>query len=67
MSSRPEYWLGAMGKMWRARHEHITHEALPKRWVELLQYLDEKERSQAHPEASESDVPTAGQLAATQR
>jgi hypothetical protein len=53
VSPLPEYWLGRIGKSWRARNESLTSEALPKRWVELLQHLDALEKRKSHPELSD--------------
>jgi hypothetical protein len=37
--------LERIGKTLRGHDEDITHEALPQRWVELIQYLNEQERT----------------------
>jgi hypothetical protein len=34
-------WLG---KLLHDQDDDITHEALPKRWVDLIHFLDEQER-----------------------
>ena len=52
MSPVPEYWFSRIAKAWRVRTESITSEALPKRWIELLNHLNEKE-SQHLPPGSE--------------
>jgi len=36
-----------IAKAWRAGSEHITGEPVPKRWVELIHFLDEEERKRA--------------------
>jgi hypothetical protein len=41
---RQQVPLKEIGKFLRAKFEPITEESLPKRWVDLIQYLDEKER-----------------------
>jgi hypothetical protein len=66
MAPTSEYWFGRIGKAWRARNEPITHEALPRRWIELLHYLDEQERGQSErsnsaPPADEPKRPAQGQ------
>jgi hypothetical protein len=33
-----------IGKVLRVANEDFTHEPLPLRWVDLVHYLDEKER-----------------------
>jgi len=33
-----------IGELFRARSENATHEHLPERWVDLIQYLNEQER-----------------------
>jgi hypothetical protein len=33
-----------IGELFRARSENATHEHLPERWVDLIQYLSEQER-----------------------
>jgi hypothetical protein len=32
-------------KALQLRSEHVTHERLPERWVELIQYLDARDRA----------------------
>jgi hypothetical protein len=44
----PQEFFGQIGKVLRNQGEHLTREPLPERWVELILYLDEKER-QAKP------------------
>jgi hypothetical protein len=36
-----------LSKVLRQRLDATTHEPLPERWVELIQYLNEKERHTA--------------------
>ena len=36
--------LGRLGKLLHDQDDHITHEPLPKRWVDLIHFLDEQER-----------------------
>jgi hypothetical protein len=52
--------LVAMGKNLRNRGEDITHQPLPRRWVDLIHYLDEQERL-----SSERSKPRAESAAAT--
>ena len=33
-----------IGELFRARSKNATHEHLPERWVDLIQYLNEQER-----------------------
>ena len=58
MSPLPKSLLGRLGKAWRSRNEHMTREALPKRWIDLLHHLDEQERRQSRPSPSASAPPT---------
>ena len=44
MSVKKNQNLVAMGKNLRNRDEDITHQPLPRRWVDLIHYLDEQER-----------------------
>jgi hypothetical protein len=39
--------LERLGKTLRGHDGGITHEALPRRWVELIHFLDEQERKQS--------------------
>ena len=36
--------LGRLGKLLHDQDDDITHEPLPKRWVELIHRLNEEER-----------------------
>ena len=40
-------WLKAIGKNLRGDDKNIAGEALPRRWVDLIHYLDEQERKRA--------------------
>jgi hypothetical protein len=44
MWQRQESLFHRIGKVLRAQTEDITHEPVPTRWVELIHYLDERER-----------------------
>ena len=55
-SPSPETVLGRIAKVLRAQSEHVTHEELPKRWIDLLLHLDEQERRQVR--ASQHDLQT---------
>lgn len=39
--------LGRLAKALHVRVDDITHEPLPRRWVELIHYLDEQERKRS--------------------
>jgi hypothetical protein len=41
--------FGQIGKVLRSKGEHLTRGPLPERWVELILYLDEKERQMKVP------------------
>jgi hypothetical protein len=45
----PQEFFGQIGKVLRSHGEHLTREPLPERWVELILYLDEKERQMKVP------------------
>jgi hypothetical protein len=47
MLQEQESLLHRIGKSMRAQSEDIAHEPLPKRWVDLIHYLDEQERKRA--------------------
>ena len=44
MSARKDETLVEIGKRLRGQGEDITHEPLPRRWVDLIHHLDEQER-----------------------
>ena len=44
MFQEQESLLHRIGKALRAEGEDIAHEPLPKRWVDLIHFLDEQER-----------------------
>jgi hypothetical protein len=44
MLQEQETILRRIGNALRGQGENITHKALPKRWVELIHYLDEQEQ-----------------------
>jgi hypothetical protein len=39
--------LERIGKVLHAEHDKITTEQIPSRWVDLIRYLDDKERQQS--------------------
>jgi len=39
--------LQRLGRTLRGHDEHITHEPLPRRWVDLIHLLDEQERKRS--------------------
>lgn len=39
--------MAGIGKALRRQSEQITHEQLPRRWVDLILHLDEEERKQS--------------------
>lgn len=43
--------LEQIGKVLHAQFDPITREPLPKRWVDLIKYLNEKERREREAEA----------------
>jgi hypothetical protein len=46
--------LGRLGKALHAHWDAIAHEPLPRRWIELIQHLNEQERkrSERQPDAA---------------
>ena len=60
---RQESVLGRLGKVLRGRDDDITNEPLPRRWVDLIHHLDDKERTRREPRATlektEGSPPTA--------
>ena len=46
--------LERLGKALHVRMDDVTHEPLPRRWVELILFLEEKERTlpELHDESS---------------
>ena len=59
MSPLPKSVFARLGKMLRARNEHLTRETMPKRWIDLLLHLDEQERRQSGQAPSEAAPPAA--------
>ena len=50
--------LGRLGKALHDQMGDITHEPLPRRWVELILHLEEQERKRSEAaEANQSDGP----------
>jgi hypothetical protein len=43
MFQAPEF-MRRIGTVLRVKDEEFAHEPLPERWVDLIHYLDEKER-----------------------
>ena len=44
--------LQRLGKALHAHWDDIAHEPLPRRWIELIQHLNEQERKRSAPEAT---------------
>jgi hypothetical protein len=49
--------LSRIGKALHAQHDDTAREPLPERWVDLIKYLDEKERAQRGAEQPETRPP----------
>lgn len=45
--SQGQEFLRRIGTVLRVTNDDFTHEAMPERWVDLIHYLDEKERREA--------------------
>jgi hypothetical protein len=41
---RQEKWFNLIGKKLRDESKNVAQEPLPRRWVDLIRYLDEQER-----------------------
>jgi hypothetical protein len=52
--------LRHLGKLLHAKTDKIAREPLPRRWVELIHYLDDKERAQADAGQSKSHTAHSG-------
>ena len=50
--------LERLGKALHVRMDEILHEPLPERWVDLIHYLDEKERTQREAPQPETEPRT---------
>ena len=48
--------LGLIAERLRSDGEHLTHEALPARWVDLIYHLNEQERMHAARAAALDEV-----------
>jgi hypothetical protein len=48
-----------LGKAFHLHADDITHEPLPRRWIELIRYLDEQERKSAEPPAAREQTSLA--------
>ena len=46
-----------IGKSFRERNEDLIVEVLPQRWVDLIRYLDQREREQLLREAAKAVPP----------
>ena len=55
MRQGQESVLGRLSKALHIRMDDITHEALPRRWVELIHYLDEQERQRSERHQSQTE------------
>jgi hypothetical protein len=42
--------LERLGKTLRGHNEDVTHAPLPRRWVDLIHFLDEQERKRSEPQ-----------------
>ena len=49
--------LERIGHALRTEHDKITNEPLPSRWVDLIHYLDDKDRQQAASRKPETEAP----------
>jgi hypothetical protein len=59
--TQPSPILSGIGRALQERLEHDVHEALPERWVDLIHYLNDKERAAlvTKPPRSRKDPRTA--------
>jgi hypothetical protein len=42
--ARPPEWVAGIGKALRVYHDDIIGDPLPRRWVDLIRHLNERER-----------------------
>ena len=54
-----ETLLRRLGKAFHIYADDIAHEPLPRRWVELIRYLDEQERKSCQPSAAREQASLA--------
>ena len=48
-------FMRRVGRTLRTQDDDFTHEPLPERWVDLICYLDEKERQQSAAQQPETE------------
>jgi len=53
-----------IGTVLRITNDDVTHEPLPERWVDLIHYLDEKERGAIHLNGREFEGATPAEAVA---
>jgi hypothetical protein len=56
MPQLQETILERLGKALHVDMDDITREPLPRRWVELIHYLDEDEQKRAHGRQTDKDL-----------
>jgi hypothetical protein len=60
MLHRKDETIIEIGKRLRHQSSEITQESLPRRWIDLIRYLNEQERKQSEGKQSEArDQPEA--------
>ena len=50
-----------LGKALHAQYDQVANQPLPERWVDLIRYLDEKERRQASAAKAEAEPHEPGE------
>jgi hypothetical protein len=55
MWHRKDETIIEIGKRLRHQSNDITHEPLPRRWVDLIHYLNEEERKQSEARQPETE------------
>jgi hypothetical protein len=59
-------FMRRVGTVLRTTNDDFTHAPLPERWVDLIHYLDEKERRESRATAAKEEVASAGRGCAAQ-
>jgi hypothetical protein len=59
-------FMRRIGTMLRTTNDDFTHAPLPERWVDLIHYLDAKERRESRATAAKAELASAGRGSAAQ-
>ena len=61
MQQGHNFILARLGKALHAQYDQVANQPLPERWVDLIRYLDEKERRQASAAEAEAEPREPGE------